>query len=113
MGRISRSFGTLLIFSAMSILMLVGLFLFTPGTSSKAAGGQTAGSDQPLLTATPTCGPEPWVQKAGYPLRVYLASVASDGTSVYANGGYDGTYHNETYRFDPAANTWTQRMPSP
>jgi len=42
--------------------------------------------------------------------------VVSDGTFVYAGGGFDGLtnqVHNDLLRFDFAANSWTALAPSP
>ncbi len=41
--------------------------------------------------------------------------ATSDGTFVYAGGGFDsfGTTHNELQRYDPVGDSWTPLAPSP
>ena len=75
------------------------------------------GTPTPTATPTSTCVPAgtpgAWSTASPYPTPVYGAAVASDGTSIYAFGGntIGGAQHAETYRYDPAANTWTARAP--
>ena len=58
-----------------------------------------------------------WSAGADYTIDVYSAGVASDGTFVYAAGGYSwtggGSYITDFGRYDPAANTWTPLAPLP
>jgi N-acetylneuraminic acid mutarotase len=56
--------------------------------------------------------PGPWVTKTPYPLSVYGAALASDGTFAYSFGGntFGGSTHAEAYRYDISTNTWTAVM---
>jgi N-acetylneuraminic acid mutarotase len=54
------------------------------------------------------------VVKAPVPYPARGPFVVSDGTFVYVGGGYDGTnVHNDTFRYDPVADTWTPLAPAP
>src|SRR5207247_10092230 len=59
--------------------------------------------------------PGPWVVRASLPNMSGGVAIASDGTHIYANGGVSPPFifHDETYRYDPAANTWEPLAPSP
>ena len=69
----------------------------------------------PTPTPTPRGGTFSWVERAPIPYRAAGIFVTSDGTSVYAGGGFDslGTSHNELLRHDPASNSWISFAPSP
>ena len=58
-------------------------------------------------TASPTCGPGSWQLAANLPFLGIEAGVASDGSSAYAAGGYDGAPRNTMYRYDPGADNWS------
>lgn len=58
--------------------------------------------------------PGPWIARASVPYNARGIFAASDGTYVYAGGGFDGTnVHNDLLRFDPATNTWSSLASSP
>ena len=62
-----------------------------------------------------TC-PTPWTFIADMPLDLYGAAVATDGTFIYAAGGYSFSFPgtvNVVNRYDPVANTWTALTPIP
>ena len=56
-----------------------------------------------------------WAVRAPFPYNARGPFAVGDGTGVvYVGGGYDGTnVHTETFRYDPAANTFTPLAPSP
>jgi hypothetical protein len=92
-----------------------------PGTFTTATPVPTA-TWTPLPATTPTGGPTPactpgigpWSFVAPYPVSLQSPAVATDGTYVYAAGGYaDGTAFNLFNRYDPVANTWTALPPLP
>jgi N-acetylneuraminic acid mutarotase len=96
------------------IVVLGGAFLLLIGVLiMSAAAAPGSASAAPQLTPTPTCVPPVWTQKAAFPSRESEVSLVSDGTYVYANGGWDNNIHHaETYRYDPATDAWTQLAPS-
>ena len=68
-----------------------------------------------LDTPTP-CGTPTWVERAPVPYTAAGMFAASDGTSVYAGGGFDdvGNVHNDLLRYDPMGDfCWTSLAPSP
>lgn len=69
-------------------------------------------------TPTPTpCGePMQWALRAHIPYNALGIFAVSDGTFVYAGGGYDDITNqtrNDLLRFDSASNSWTTLAPSP
>jgi len=59
-----------------------------------------------------------WVDVATLPQTLFGPATASDGTYVYAFGGYHfpeaiGSTLNTVYRYDPVANSWTTLAPMP
>jgi len=81
----------------------------TATATATATATPTAGTPTPTPTCIPGGTPGPWTQAAVYPISVYGAAVASDGTSIYAFGGntIGGAQHAEAYKYNPATNTWT------
>ena len=55
------------------------------------------------------CTPGTWVTMAPYPLFVYGAANATDGTFAYVFGGntINGAQHAEANQYDPVANSWS------
>jgi hypothetical protein len=67
------------------------------------------------MVPTGTC-PTPWQLIADMPLDLYGAAVATDGTFVYAAGGYSFSFPgtvNVFNRYDPVTDTWTPLEPIP
>ena len=77
-------------------------------------GGGTP-TPTPSGTPTPTpCGTPTWVIRTPVPYEARGIFAASDGTFVYAGGGYDGfDVHSDLLRYDPVANSWTPLASSP
>ena len=85
---------------------------------SMASTAATSGSAQTALGAIPAGAS--WVDVATLPQTLFGPATASDGTYVYAFGGYHfpeaiGSTLDTVYRYDPAANSWTAlaSMPHP
>jgi len=67
--------------------------------------GTAQGTPSPTPCAMPSC-----VVRAPLPYFAKGIFVVSDGTFVYAGGGFDGLtnqVHNDLLRFDLPANSWT------
>ncbi len=77
-----------------------------------------AGRIGPALQAAPAgptgCGPGAWTTQAPLPQAVVGPAAVALGGAVYSFGGWgaNGTVAN-SYRYDPAANTWTPIAPLP
>jgi N-acetylneuraminic acid mutarotase len=117
----ARSFAdaTTLNVSGGQTTLIVGGYNSNPARSltSVEASSVTVGScatptpTATAATATPTCL-GPWVTKTPYPLSVYAAALASDGTFAYAFGGFTlgGSDHAEAYKYNITTDTWTAVM---
>jgi Kelch motif protein/galactose oxidase-like protein len=73
--------------------------------------GTAQGTPSPTPCATPS-----WVVRGPLPYLARGIFVVSDGTFVYAGGGFDGLanqVHNDLLRFDLTTNSWTSLAPSP
>src|SRR5262245_36751115 len=62
--------------------------------------------------------PTAWVDVAPLPQTLFGPATTTDGTYVYAIGGYHfpeavGSTLNTLYRYNPATNTWTTLAPMP
>jgi N-acetylneuraminic acid mutarotase len=84
---------------ALTVAALVGSMASTAATSIPAGGAS-------------------WVDVATLPQTVFGPATTSDGTYVYAFGGYHfpeavGSTLDTVYRYDPAANTWSTLAPMP
>jgi Kelch motif/Galactose oxidase, central domain len=61
-----------------------------------------------LMLISPACAAGPWTFVASYAFPIESPAVTSDGTFAYSAGGRAGGPTHFLYRYDPAANTWTQ-----
>jgi N-acetylneuraminic acid mutarotase len=96
--------------------------VWTDGESEMIIWGgdtNTGGSycAQPAPTGTPSPTPTPtactWIKRLPVPYNASGIFTVSDGTYIYAGGGYDGTTeHSDLLRYDPATNSWTSLAPS-
>jgi N-acetylneuraminic acid mutarotase len=69
---------------------------------------------EPTPTPTPCGICSQWITRTSVPYSAYGVFAASDGTFVYAGGGFDGNdSHAEMLRFDPIGNSWTSLTSSP
>src|SRR6266576_3061103 len=107
-------------------LVPVVSFLFLPfllGPAAHQALGQgnvnktnTSLSGLPSQIAGCECTAGTWSVKAPYPLMLESPNVASNGTFVYAAGGFigsSGTVTNTANRYDPTTDTWTALLNMP
>ena len=94
----------------------------TPGVShapaATGAPGVAASADASVVNSrgnSPVTSLDSWAVRAPFPYNARGPFAVGDGTGVvYVGGGYDGTnVHTETFRYDPAANTFTPLAPSP
>jgi Tol biopolymer transport system component len=107
----------------------------TPPTATPTVTGTPTQTPSPANTATPTATvtplptstalptavcvpphPVPWTVAAPLPTAVRAPAVESDGTYVYAFGGYCDCVSgpiSQAVRYDPASNSWTALAPMP
>ncbi|MDQ2808465.1 MAG: hypothetical protein M3Z04_16385, partial [Chloroflexota bacterium] len=104
-----------------SILIAAGVILllaFVLGSATQPHIGRAAALPVGgTPTATPTCGPPgftPWTAAAPLPAAARWIAATNDGSAAYAVGGLASTgYLNDTRRYDPPTNTWTDLPPLP
>ncbi len=60
------------------------------------------------VAAAASC-PPPWTARANMPTARHVPGVAKAGGTIYAIGGYDGSYLATVGAYDPATNTWTAK----
>ena len=94
--------------------LVITLIVAFAGFSVLLGTGQ-ASNGSAVRYAAPSGG---WQDVAPLPQTVFGPATASDGTYVYAIGGYHfpeaiGSTLDTVYRYDPTANTWTTMTPMP
>ncbi len=109
---------------ALLALVLVWLVLIvqtrnasaTPASSYPSHSSVQEPKGGPTATATPTpsCGPPGWQEKAFYPVNILDQAVAAQGGIVYSFSGVtSAAVTANSYKYNPATNTWTSIAPLP
>jgi len=103
----TRSAAATFVAATLTVAALAGSMASTATASS---GARTSSVGVPAGGA--------WVDLATLPQTLFGPATASDGTYVYAFGGYHfpeavGSTLDTVYRYDPSANTWTTVLAIP
>ena len=97
------------------IAITLALTALVVGVLASASIGQTATKGGSAQLSAPGGG---WQDVAPLPQTLFGPATATDGTYVYAIGGYHfpeavGSTLNTVYRYTPGTNTWTTMAPMP